>query len=77
MNLKIKNYFRQIILLFLIVSPVVSFAQGFDDGPEPPPAPIGDYIFLLMAAGVIVVFFLFYQKEKKNTLKKIILTPKK
>jgi pilus assembly protein TadC len=70
MNLKIQNYFRQIILFFLILSPVVSFADDFDDGPEPPPAPIGDYIFLLMGVGVVIVFFLFYQREKKNQIKR-------
>lgn len=70
MNYKIQNYLRQIILFFLVLSPIVSFADDFDDGPEPPPAPIGDYIFLLMGAGVIIVFFLFYQREKKNLKKR-------
>lgn len=58
------NCFKVVMVLFFIVSsPLKTFAQDWDDGPDPPPAPIDDYIYPAIVIALIAVLYFFYKKE--------------
>lgn len=61
------------LLFFLFIEFSVS-AQSFDDGIEPPPAPIDGSIGVLMAVAVLFSVYFFYIRKCKPS-KKILLIP--
>lgn len=67
-----KQLFRIVALLFILLYPIGLFAQdpeelpGIDDGIDPPPAPIDDFIYPMLLLGVIFSFFIFSKMSKKS-----------
>jgi hypothetical protein len=57
-----KNYLYVLLLSFTCFS---VFAQEFDDGIEPPPTPIDDYLGVLGMLAVLFLTFIFYKKNFK------------
>jgi hypothetical protein len=66
MNRLESNFLKACLALFFITaSPLKSYAQDWDDGPDPPPAPIDDYIYPMIFVAIITVLFFFYKKKNK------------
>ncbi len=61
------NFFMTVFLL--LTSSLKILAQPYDDGPDPPPMPIDNYIYPMMLIACIAMVYFFAKKninKKKN-----------
>ena len=60
-----KNY---LMALFLVIIPLVSFAQYQEDQIDPPPAPIDDYVILFVILAILIAGYYFYKKNNNTDI---------
>ncbi len=69
-----KKFFKFYLLVFVLLSNFVMFAQtgpgdgtggGGLEGDDPPPAPINSKLILLLLLGTVLVFRTYKQKNKR------------
>lgn len=65
MKHKILNYILPILPLFLYTIPAIAQPNPPDDGDDPLPAPIDDWVPHLVFAGIIIGIYLVFKYQRK------------